>query len=310
MRLGAGDQAHRAFALALWALLRCAQSGGREQELRAAARLCLESCEDARNGEPHFVLQLRGGALHGNGARIRPDVAHFAPTSGLVALMQDRHVSDMLVLASATEEDFVGFARAFLEVDGDRSLGERLLARGCGAIQVGQDGVESDADFVATSGAEAAALPSQLGAVFVMQRFANALERRGPLAGLRARTILQNVLHHMLREKIGLESLSLLPRDAAGIAEAVRAGVLAALTAEQLAWKPTRCMDAAVAALVGQDLVAQRDGEAAQLGVAARSVARLLAAAERPSVAVDQAQQDGAISDAIGEAMELVLASR
>lgn len=305
--------AHRGLVLALWALLRASATKGCEREAAAAARECRARLEEAVAGGPHFVLQLRGGALHGNGARIRPDVTHFAPTAGLVAMLQQRGVSDLLLLAEVTADDLLAFARCLSTQREGEGLGEALLREGCATIQVGQDAdpaPELGDELRAAAARRPLAPPSQLGAVFLMQRLANALERRGPLAGLRARTILQNVLHRMIRGGPGLEPLARLSRGGADAAEAVRACVLAVRAAEEMSWTEDRGLDAGVAALVGAAVADSADAEASQLGAAAVAVARMLAAVDRPATAVDRLQRDGVIDDAMGEAIEVVLAAR
>jgi hypothetical protein len=305
------DEAQRAFALALWSLLGSVASKHGEAETRAAAARCCAAFRRACRSEPHYVLQVRGGALHGNGARIRPDVARFAATAGVIAMLQERAVSDVLLLASVALTDFVALARALVESKPGVDLAQRLLADGCDAIQVAQElapAVELDVDRDEPCEPRPRA-PSQLGAVFVMQRLASALGQRGPLAGLHARTILQNVLHRMQRLDAGLEPLLRLMRDPKGAGEAVNACVLATLTGEQLGWDDARGFDAGIAALLGPGLVFGIDEEALQLGQAAAAVAAMLGAAARPSEAIDRAEKQGAVSDAVGEAMEIVLAT-
>lgn len=305
------DEAQRAFALALWSLLGAVASKRQHAEIHAAAARCCAAFRLACASEPHYVLQVRGGALHGNGARIRPDVARFAANAGVIAMLQDRAVSDVLVLASAEPADFVALARALVESKPGVDLAQRLSTDGCDAIQVAQELAPAlDLDVEREEGSEPRPrLPSQLGAVFVMQRFASALGQRGPLAGLHARTILQNVLHRMQRLDAGLEPLMRLTRDPRDASEAVNACVLAALTAEQLGWDDARGFDAGIAALLGPGLVRGIDEEALQLGHAAAAVASMLGAAARPSEAIDRAERQGAVTDAVGEAMEIVLAS-
>jgi hypothetical protein len=142
-----------------------------------------------------------------------------------------------------------------------------------------------------------------------MQRLAQAIGRRGPLAGRRARTILQDVLHRMLRRPEGLLPLARLPQAGPAVTEAVNACVLAVRAAERLDWPQDRGLDAGVAALLGSGLVRDVDVSALQLGAAAASVASLLAAAERPGDAIDRVQAQGAATDEVCEAMELVLTS-
>lgn len=308
---GAGS-AHRGLVLALWALLRASATKGCEKEALAAARECCARLEEARADGPHFVLQLRGGALHGNGARIRPDVKHFAPTAGLVAMLQQVGVSDVLLLANVTADDLLAFARCLAGSRAGEGVGEALLREGCTTIQVGQD-ADPEPEF--DDEPREARRPSeqstsQLGAVFLMQRFASLLERRGPLAGLRARTILQNVLNRMIRRGPGLEPLARLARGGIAAAESVRACVLAVLAAEELSWSEDRGLEAGVVALVGAAAAEPKDTEVSQLGGAAVAVARMLADAERPAVAVDKLQREGAIGDAMGEAIELALSGR
>jgi hypothetical protein len=305
------DEAQRAFALALWSLLGAVSSKRQHAEIHAAASRCCAAFRLACPSEPHYVLQVRGGALHGNGARIRPDVARFAATAGVIAMLQERAVSDVLVLASAAPVDFVALARALVESKPGVDLAQRLITDGCDAIQVAQQLAPAlDLDVEREEGSEPRPrLPSQLGAVFVMQRFASALGQRGPLAGLHARTIMQNVLHRMQRLDAGLEPLMRLTRDPRDASEAVNACVLAALTAEQLGWDDARGFDAGIAALLGPGLVRGIDEEALQLGHAAAAVASMLGAAARPSEAIDRAEKQGAVTDAVGEAMEIVLAS-
>lgn len=305
--------AHRGLVLALWALLRASATKGCERESGAAARECRARLEQAMAGDPHFVLQLRGGALHGNGARIRPDLTHFAPTAGLVAMLQQRGVSDVLLLANVTADDLLAFARCLATDRAGEGLGEALLREGCATIQVGQDADQAPEfadDLREATARRTAAPPSQLGAVFLMQRFADLLERRGPLAGMRARTILQNVLHAMIRRGPGLEPLGRLARGGAAAAESVRACVLAVRAAEELSWSEDRGLDAGAAALVGEASAGAADAEAAQLGAASVAVAKMLAAAERPAAAVGRLWRDGALDDAMGEAIEVVLAAR
>lgn len=308
---GAGS-AHRAFVLALWALLRASVTKGCEAETLAAARECCARLQEARADGPHFVLQLRGGALHGNGARIRPDVKHFAPTAGLVAMLQQGGVSDLLLLANATVDDLLAFARCLASSRAGEGLGEALLRAGCTTIQVGQDADQEPAldDEPRKAPRPSEQTTSQLGAVFLMQRFARLLEHRGPLAGLRARTILQNVLNRMIRFGPGLEPLARLARGGIAAAEAVRACVLAVRAAEELSWSEDRGLDAGVVALVGVPSTNATAAEVAQLGKAAVAVARMLADSERPAVAVDKLQREGAIDDAMGEAIELALSGR
>jgi hypothetical protein len=190
-------------------------------------------------------------------------------------------------------------------------LAQRLIADGCEAIQVAQEVVPAgDLDVEREDVSEPRPrLPSQLGAVFVMQRFASALGQRGPLAGLHARTILQNVIHRMQRLDAGLEPLLRLTRDPRNVGEAVNACVLAAMTAEELGWDDARGLEAGIAALLGPGLVRGIDEEALQLGHAAAAVASMLGEAVRPSEAIDGAEKQGAVTDVVGEAMEIVLAS-
>lgn len=308
MHGGHADEAQRAFVLALWKLLRTAASSFGDAALRERAVACHGSFALARGGEPHYVLQLRSGSLHGNGCRIRPDTFHFVAVAEVVAMLQRVGVSDLLLSAEASAEDFGRLASTLAIAERGEDLGASLLRAGCANIQVAQDAGD---EFVG-DGEEVprrAAAPSQLGAVFTMQRLAQAIGRRGPLAGRRARTILQNVLHRMLRRPEGLVPLARLPQAGPDVAEAVNACVLAVRTADRLGWPEDRCHDAGVAALLGAGLVCDVDVGALQLGAAAAAVACLLAAAQRPTEAIDRVQGQGIATDEVCEAMELVLAA-
>ena len=307
MHGGHADEAQRAFVLALWTLLRTAASRLGDAAVRECAEACCARFAVAHGGAPHYVLQLRAGSLHGNGSRIRPDTVHFAAIAEVVAMLQRLGVSDLLLLADAGAADFATLAIAIASSERGDDFGLRLLQGGCSNIQVAQDpGVEFGGDGEAPRRAVA---PSQLGAVFTMQRLAQAIGRRGPLAGRRARTILQDVLHRMLRRPEGLLPLARLPQAGPAVTEAVNACVLAVRAAERLDWPQDRGLDAGGAALLGSGLVRDVDVSALQLGAAAASVASLLAAAERPGDAIDRVQAQGAATDEVCEAMELVLTS-
>lgn len=307
MHGGHADEAQRAFVLSLWRLLRTAASAFGDTALRECAEACHSRFAAARNGEPHYVLQLRSGSLHGNGCRIRPDMLHFVAVADVVAMLQRLGVSDLLLLAEASADDFASLASALAEAERGEDLGDSLLRAGCANIQVAQDACD---EFVGDGDVpRRPAAPSQLGAVFTMQRLAQAIGRRGPLAGRRARTILQNVLHRMLRRPEGLLPLAHLPTSGPAVTEAVNACVLAVRTADRLGWPEDRSHDAGVAALLGAGLVCDVDVGALQLGAAAAAVASLLAAAGRPAEAIDRVQSQGVASDEVCEAMELVLAA-
>jgi hypothetical protein len=278
-------------------------------ELVGAAESCWQRFSAALLGESHFVLQERNGALYANGMRIRPDVASFAATAGIIALLQDNTISDLLLMASIQPQDLMTLARCWAGASRESDLDLELRHQGCAGIHIAHSSVEANAQIDDTGSTRVAVPPSQLGAVFTMQRFALALGRRGPLSGVRARAVLQNVLHRMLRQESGLQPLERIHASGAAQAEAVRACVLAVRTAEELGWNDERSLDAGMAALLGATGRGSLDVEVAELARASVGVAALIVASDAPISALEQLHQYGQLPLQVGEAMELVLGS-
>ncbi len=150
--------------------------------------------------------------------------------------------------------------------------------------------------------------PSQLGAVFTMQRFAAALGPVGPLSGARARSIVQSVLHALLRRPHQLDLLARLLREPLAHAEAVRACVLAVRTAEELGWNDERCIGAGIAALIGEALPAGGDDAERELVAAAQAVAAMIGAHDDPRPAIGRLRGSGDLPEIVGAAMDQALA--
>lgn len=309
MNRGQADAPYRKLVTALWVLVRTAATRGQKDDLEGVADQCWQRLCEALLDESHFVLQERNGALYANGMRIRPDVQSFAATAGIIALLQDHAISDLLFMAGISRDDLVLLARCWAVADCATDLELELREKQCGGIHVAHSGIERDAPIDDEGATRVAVPPSQLGAVFTMQRFALALGRRGPLSGIRARTVLQNVLHRMLRQPDGLLPLSRIETSGAAQAEAVRACVLAVRTAEELGWNDERSLDAGVVALLGEARKGPQDLEVNELAEAAIGVAALILASEAPAAAVEHLHSFGRLPEGFGEAMETVLSS-
>jgi hypothetical protein len=298
------DAPYRQLLAALWVLLRTASTGG--ESLPMAASECWRCLGEVLLGGTHFVLQERNGALYANGRRIRPDVASFAAIAGITALLQDNDVSELLLLPEVTADDLQTMAHCW-QVAGARTDFEQVLRqRGCIGIHVahGRDGL-SPIDPVAEPAIASA--PSQLGAVFTMQRFAAALGATGPLGDQRARAVLQTVLHRLLRSPDNLEALERIQRDPVAHGEGVRACVLAVRTAEELGWDDQRSTAAGVAALLGPAAASHGDAEVAELARASAAVAALIGVSDGPDQAVERLHLHGQLPAFVGRAMEQAL---
>lgn len=303
------DQPYRRLVAALWVLVRTAGARAVEGQLGAAANDCWRCLADVLAGSPHFVLQEHGGALFANGLRIRPDVASFAATAGITALLQDNDISELLLMPEATAADFELLARCWHDPGARQGLDAALRQRGCVGIHTAHRGQSEEMPVEPVVAPPVAQAPSQLGAVFTMQRFAAALGTAGPLSGGRARAVLQAVLHRLLRSPGGLEPLARLQRDPVAHSEAVRAAVLAVRTAEELGWDDERGLLTGIAALLGKGQPEGDDVEVAELARAAQAVAALIGTRSPPDAAVQQLEQDGQLSDLVGRAMAQALAA-
>lgn len=300
---------YRSLVTALWVLLRTAATGAVEAESSAAAESCWQRLGEALRGESHVVLQERGGALFVNGLRIRPDMAAFAATAGVIALMQDQRISDVLLTSEAKREDLELLGRLWGGARRTADLEAELQRRGCLGVHLAQGESSADAPFeVVEGGTVRASAPSQLGTVFTMQRFARALSRRGPLSGVAARALLQNVLSHMLRQPGGLDPLDRIESGDVPYATAVRACVLAVRAGERLHWDDERCLRAGASALVG-GLEVEGDVEATELARSACTVGATLATTDSPEEALSRVFAAGQVPGLMLEAMERVLVS-
>lgn len=206
----------------------------------------------------------------------------------------------------ATPADLALLGRCWHDQGARGGLDGLLRQRGCVGAHVAHAGA-AEPVFDEQLPAPAIAAPSQLGAVFTMQRFAAALGPIGPLSGVRARAVLQNVLHRLLRLPGGLEPLGRMQRDPVANAEAVRACVLAVRTAEELGWDDERSTQAGIAALLGAAAASGGDFEVAELARAARGVATLIGAHDGPTEAVERLQLHGQLPAFVGEAMAQAL---
>ncbi|MGE3174286.1 MAG: hypothetical protein AB7O97_16780 [Planctomycetota bacterium] len=300
------DAPYRRLVAALWVLVRTASSGGAGGELEAAAERCWRCIGEAVTDGTHFVLQERHGALFANGLRVRPDVASFAATAGITALLQDNNITELLLLPSVRAEDLVLLGRCWNRVGADRDLEQVLRQSGCAGVHVAHG--DPHARLLAEPMAGSATAPSQLGAVFTMQQFAQSLGPAGPLSGVRARGVLQTVLHRLLRSQGGLEPLARMQRDPQANALAVRACVLAVRTAEELLWDDDRSIAAGIAALLGPAQASDGDAEVAELARAAQAVAAVLGGDAGPEAAVQSLRMLGQLPASVAGAMEQALA--
>jgi len=300
------EQPYRRLVAALWVLVRTAGTRGADAQLRAAAVECQRCIVEALGEATHFVLQEHDGALFGNGLRIRPDVAAFAATAGITALLQDNEISELLLLPTAGVDDLMVLGRGWHDPAARGGFEALLRDRGCRGVHVAHRGAPMPVEPTAAP-ATLAAAPSQLGAVFTMQRFAAAVGPVGPLSAGRARAVLQSVLHRLLRQPAGLEPLARMQRDPQAHAELVRACVLAVRTAEELGWNDERCLAAGIAALLGAAQASDGDAEVAELARAAQAVAALLCGRDGPRQAIERLQLHGELPAFVGAAMEQVL---
>lgn len=309
MDRASAEAPYRSLVTALWVLLKTAAAGAAEAASSAAAESCWQRLVEALRGETHVVLQERGGALFVNGLRIRPDMATFAATAGVIALMQDQRITEVLLTAEARREDLEMLARLWGGARRAADLEPELQRRGCIGVHLAQgDGFDVPPFEMPEGGVRRAGAPSQLGTVFTMQRFARALSRRGPLAGVAARAVLQNVLAHMLRQPSGLDPLARIESGEVPFATAVRGSVLAVRAGERMGWDDERCLCAGAAALVG-GVPVPADTEATELARAASVVGATLATTDAPDVALARAFVDGDVPGLLLEAMERVLVS-
>ena len=302
------EQLYRRLVAALWVLVRTAGTRGADAQLREAAVECQRRIGEALGEATHFVLQEHDGALFGNGLRIRPDVAAFAATAGITALLQDNEVSELLLLPTAGVDDLMVLGRCWHDPRARGGLEALLAERGCAGVHVAHRGAHEPLPIEGTATpATAATAPSQLGAVFTMQRFAAAVGPVGTLSAGRARAVLQSVLHRLLRQPAGLEPLARMLRDPQAHAEAVRACVLGVRTAEELGWDDERCLAAGIAALLGAAQASDGDAEVAELARAAQAVAALLCGHDGPLQAIERLQLHGELPAFVGAAMEQAL---
>ncbi len=301
------EQPYLDLVASLWVLVRTAGTRGPDEQLGAAANHCWRRLVAVLGGGTHFVLQEHGGALFANGLRIRPSVATFAATAGITALLQDNDIRELLLLPEATPGDLMQLGRCWHDPTARQCLDQLLRQRGCVGVHVAHGGVVEPVQIEPPEAPTILAAPSQLGAVFTMQRFTAALGPIGPLSGVRARAVLQNVLHRMLRSPRGLEPLGRMQRDPVAHAEAVRACVLAVRTAEELGWNDERSAAAGIAALLGAAGASDGDFEVAELARAAQAVATLISAHDGPEEAVERLQRHGQLPAVVGEAMAQAL---
>jgi hypothetical protein len=305
------EAAYRRLIAALWVLVRTAGSNGPPAAVAAAAAACQQALVAASGDRPHLVVQDQNGALLVDGERIAPDVANFAAIAGCLGLMQRHGIGELTLLPHVAAGDLETLARCWNQAAHGAELEALLRAHACAGISVGVQAWHGEV-LATTSPSALSAVPSQLSAVFTMQQFAGLLGPAGPLSGRRARAVLQAVLHGLLHSPRGLDPLvgARQGRDAIMSIDALRACVLAVRAAEDLGWRPERCIAAGTAALLGAadaDTGVAVDPDTTGLARAARIVVAMLAAAERPETVIETLRQTGQLSGEIAAAMTTTL---
>ncbi|MCA8978348.1 MAG: hypothetical protein KDC98_26705 [Planctomycetes bacterium] len=239
---GNDDERYRACVRALWTLVEVLRDGS-EAQVEAALARALEAVNVARGRDNYLLLHEVDGALHLSGRRMPIGVDMFLPAQGLVSLLREHDIGEVLFDQSVDHEAIRQWARGW---------GNAAPAAAVDPASHGADAVVAADPPVRpqTAASGAAGADSQLRSTFLQHQLIAAFTSGCVIPPHIGKVTLAAVVDRLLMLDGGTEPLTLLHRGESLLQRSLHVAVFGVVFARALGWPEGQLADFGSAALL------------------------------------------------------------